>query len=123
VCSTEPRWGRSGSRPHVDGYTVFVHKITDIVEPAEVPDIIGSFEESPREDTDRYDIDASFLHQLDILLPNFSIPLFWIVVGTVVQLVVVSLGELVGTDGLHGDGVLKGESRDCSFDVQKVAGN
>lgn len=83
VSGGQPRRRRRGRGRQIDADAVAVEQVHRLVEPAEVPPILGRLDPGPGEDRERDDVDARLAHQLDVLVPHVPWPLLWVVVRAV----------------------------------------
>lgn len=83
VGGAEPGRRGGGGGGQVDPDASRVQQVHDLVEPAEVPLVLGGLDAGPGEDRHGDDVDARLLHEPYVLLPHLSRPLLRVVVGAV----------------------------------------
>lgn len=83
VRRAEPGRRGGGGGGQVDPDASRVQQAHDLVEPAEVPLVLGRLDAGPGEDRQGDDVDARLPHEPDVLLPHLARPLLRVVVGAV----------------------------------------
>ncbi len=79
----EPGRRGGGGGPQVHRDPAGVQQVHDLVQPAEVPLVLGLLQPGPGEDADGDDVHARLAHQADVLPPHLARPLLGVVVGAV----------------------------------------
>ncbi len=85
VLRRQPRRRRGGRRREVDRDAVRVEQVHRVVEPREVPRVLGRLDAGPREDRERDHRHAGLAHEAHVLVPDLARPLVRVVVRAVGQ--------------------------------------